>query len=143
MKNNLIYKIKSKVEVEISGKSVNRFVLRITKNKINIYSIKKINSEKYKIVIDYYNFDKLLKINTVYEIKISKYLGIVNTRYKLFKNIHVIFIFIISIICLYMLSNIIFKVEIVSNDSDIKSKLYSTLKYYDIKPYSIKKNYEY
>ena len=143
MKNNLIYKIKSRIEVEINGKNINGFIIKITKNKINIYDIKKFNSYKYIIVIDYYNFEKLLKINTIYEIKISKYLGIVNTKYKLLKNIHVILIFILSIIFIYVLSNIIFKVEIISNDNNFKTRLYGTLKYYDIKPYSIRKNYKY
>ena len=143
MKNNLIYKLKSKIEVEINGKNIELFILKVNKNKINIYSIKKVNNDKYIIIIDYYNFDKLLKINTKYEIKINKYLGIKKYNIKIFKNIHMIIILIICIISLFIVSNIIFKVEIITNDSNMKNKLYSTLKYYDIKPYTFRKKYKY
>lgn len=143
MKNYLIYKLKSKIEVELLGKSLERFIIRINKNKINIYSIKKIHNDKYIIVIDYKDFDKLLKLNTIYEIKIIKYLGIKRNNILFFKNIHMIIFFIICIIVLFILSNMIFKVEIITTDNEMKNKLKSTLKYYDIKPYSFRKKYKY
>ena len=143
MKNSLIYKLKSKVEVELLGKNLERFIIRINKSKINIYNIKKVNNEKYIIIIQYNDFEKLLNINTIYEIKIVKYLGIKNNNIKLIKNIHMIIILIVCIILLFTLSNIIFKVEIITNDNDMKNKLSSTLKYYDIKPYSFRKKYKY
>jgi len=143
VKNYLIYKLKSKIEVELLGKCLERFIIKINKNKINIYSIKKINKEKYIIVINYNDFEKLLKINTIYEIKIIKYLGIKNNNIKFVKNIHMIVSFIICIITLFIFSNIIFKVEIITTDNDMKNKLNSTLKYYDIKPFSFRKKYKY
>ena len=70
MKNNLIDKLKSKVIVQIIGKNPNRLILRISKNNINLYKVKKINDEKYIIIVEYRDFDKILKINTIYEISI-------------------------------------------------------------------------
>ena len=143
MKNSLIHKLKSKIEVEIQGKNINRFILRINNNKINIYNLKKINDEKYIIIIDYNDFEKLHKINTIYKIKILNYLGIKNTKVQFIKNIHMIFMLFLCIIFVFLLSNIIFNVEIISNDTNFKTKLYSTLRYYDIKPFSYKKDYKY
>lgn len=143
MKNKFIYSINSKVSIYIIGNNPDRFILRLHKKKINIYKINKISKEKVEIIIDYNNFEKVLKLNTIYDIKINNYLGLVKIKKQLFKYYYVIIIAITCIIYIYFLSNMIFNVEIITNDLDMKTRLSSTLKKYDIKKYKLKKNYNY
>ena len=143
MKNKFIYSINSKVSIYIIGNNPDRIILRLHKKKINIYKINKITKEKVEIIIDYNNFEKILKLNTIYDIKINNYLGLVKIKKQLFKYYYVIIIAITCIIYIYFLSNMIFNVEIITNDLDMKTRLSSTLKKYDIKKYKLKKNYNY
>lgn len=143
MKNNFIDKIHSKVSVSIVGKTPERFILKLNKKHINIYKISKISSEKLQIIINYTDFEKLLKLNTIYDIKIDNYLGMVKGKQQLFKYYHVLIIGILCIIFLYLLSHIIFSVEIVTNDEDMKKKLTRTLKNYEISNYKFQKSFEY
>lgn len=143
MKNKFIYSINSKVSIYIIGNNPDRFILRLHKKKINIYKINKISKEKVEIIIDYNNFEKVLKLNTIYDIKINNYLGLVKIKKQLFKYYYVIIIAITCIIYIYFLSNMIFNVEIITNDLDMKTRLSSTLKKYDIKKYKLKKDYSY
>lgn len=143
MKNYFLYKIKSRVKVIITGNNVNRFILRVNKNNIDIFDIKTLNSNKASIIINYDDFDKLLKLNTVYEINIEQYLGIENKKRKLFKYYHVIIMIFLCIIFLYFLSNIIFSVEIVTTDEDMKKKLTRTLSSYDISKFRFQKSFDY
>lgn len=143
MKNKFIYSINSKVSIYIIGNNPDRFILRLHKKKINIYKINKISKEKVEIIIDYNNFEKVLKLNTIYDIKINNYLGLVKIKKQLFKYYYVIIIAITCIIYIYFLSNMIFNVEIITNDLDMKIRLTSTLKKYDIKKYKLKKDYSY
>ena len=143
MKNKFIYSINSKVSIYIIGNNPDRFILRLHKKKINIYKINKISKEKVEIIIDYNNFEKVLKLNTIYDIKINNYLGLVKIKKQLFKYYYVIIIAITCIIYIYFLSNMIFNVEIITNDLDMKTRLTNTLKKYDIKKYKLKKDYSY
>ncbi len=143
MKNSFVDRIKSKVIVEIAGKSPERFILKLNKNKIDVFKVKKLNKDKYEIIINYTQYDKLLELNTIYEIKIKKYLGIVEKKNKFFKYYHVIFSFVLFIIGLYLLSNVILSIDIVTTNEDMKAKIMSTLKENGISKYKIKKDYNY
>lgn len=143
MKNKFIDKMYSRVLVEINGPSIDRLIVKLNRKKINIFKLDKINKNKAQIIIYYNDYEKLLKLNTIYEIKIVNYYGIIKRKKQFFKYIHVLFAIIFSIIALYLLSNVIFKVEIITTDEDMKKKLTRSLKQYDISEYHFKKNYNY
>ncbi len=143
MKNKFIDRMHSKVSVEIRGKTPERYILRLHKNNIDIIQLKKVNRELFEIVINYADYEKLLKLNTIYEIKIIKYLGMVKTKKQIFKYYHVILSIIMCIIGIYLLSNLIFQVEVVTNDDEMRNRLMKTLQSYDIRKYHFKKSYSY
>lgn len=135
--------MQSKIRLIIEGKSLERFILKLNKNNIDIFNINKISKEKYEIIIKYIDYEKTLDLNTIYEIYIVEYLGLVKNRRIFFNYIHVFLIIIISIIIIFIFSNIIFKVEVISNDEELKDRLLMTLKQYDIAKYNLKKDYKY
>jgi similar to stage IV sporulation protein len=143
MKNSFFNFIKSRIQVSITGNNINRFILRLNKNNINIYSIKNINTKKVIIIINYSDFDKLLKLNTIYEINIDKYLGFEKNKRIFFKYYHVILFLIVGIIFVYLVSNIVFSVEIITTDLDMRKKLTRTLSNYDLSKFHFKKSFNY
>ena len=94
-------------EIEIKGKSLRLFINRILKSNINIYDIK---YEKEKIIIkcSYQDYQKIKKLNYTNEIKIIKIYGKKKLK-DLIKKYNIFLLgFILSLLILYIISNIIF-----------------------------------
>ncbi len=82
------------------------------------------------------------KVNKLYNFIFISNLGISNFIFKLKKYYMFIIGLIISLIFVFILSNIIFKVEIISNDKDLVNRLTNSLDKYDISPYHLKREYK-
>ena len=142
MKNLLLYNLKSKIKLNIKGRNINNFIKRLNINEINIFKIKNINNEEVNIIIDNKDYDKVLNLKTIYEIKIIDNYGMIRikTKIKLYKFI---IIFMLLGLCLiYILSKIIFYIDIVVDNKELKKELYNELDIYNIKKYKFKKNYD-
>lgn len=135
--------LRNKVLIEVSGTNPQKFILKLNANKVDLLDINKVDEKKYKILIKYEELKKIKKLNTIYKIKILDYYGIVKFRYLLFKFYHVIIILFLGIMCLYLLSNVIFNVEVVTNDSNMKKRLENTLNELKISKFHLKRNYDY
>ena len=124
-------------EIEIKGKSLRLFINRILKSNINIYDIK---YEKEKIIIkcSYQDYQKIKKLNYTNKIKIIKVHG--NKKLKdLIKKYHIFLLgFIISVITLYIISNIIFIIEIDTEKEELKEIIKAELTKENIKKYRFK-----
>ena len=141
MKNKIIYQLKSKIKLSITGKNINRFIMRLHNNKIEILKCNHINKEKINIIIYEKDYKKLEEIKTIYNIeKINTY-GIIKIKKKLNINKYLIISIMLGIIILKTLSSIIFDIEIVYNDKETRDFLRQELKNYGIKEKTFKKNY--
>lgn len=124
----------SAYEVKIEGKDLQRFIKMLYRKKINLLNIVYDDYGVY-IKISKGDYERLLQIKTIYEIKLTRLYGLEKYKY-LFKKY---LIFIISIgfgfLLLFFLSNIIFDVEIIHRKKDIRDLVYKELKSYDIKKY--------
>ena len=132
---------KSKVQIAIKGKNVKRFLFKLYKNRINILNVKKINNNEMYIWIYFKDYDKLVKLNTIYEVFIVDYGGMIKSKRLLNKNKYILFFVITSLIFLFIISKLIFDVEVITNDSKMKDKLLYELSLYDLKKYKFQKNY--
>ena len=129
------------VKIKIKGKNIINFIKKLHKNNIELYEIEQINYKEANIKIDKKDLDKLEKIKTIYEIEIVKIYGIDKLKYLIKKNIFVIIFLIIGISIIIFLSNLIFDVEIVHSNKEIREIIKEELDNYNIKKYYIKKNY--
>lgn len=134
--------IRSKINVNIKGNNIERFIKRLKSNNIDIISINYISRDEINVKIYKNDYDKLLSIKTIYDISIINYMGAEKIKINIFSNRFVIISILIGFIFLYFLSNIIFNIEIITSDNDLKSKLYMELKEYGIEEYKLKKSYE-
>ena len=139
MKNNFINKFKSKIKLNIKGKNIDRFIRRIIKNKIEIINLKKVNDNEINIIVYKKDLDKIEEIKTIYEIELKRKYGIIKIEENLKINKYLIFFLIMGLIIIYILSNVIFSVEVIHSDSNFRKFIKEELKKYDIDKYKIKK----
>jgi len=141
MKNKIIYQLKNKIKISITGKNINRFIMRLHNNNIEILKCNHINKEKINIIIYEKDYEKLESIKTIYNIeKINTY-GMIKIKKKLNLNKYLIISIILGLIILKVLTSIIYNVEIIYNDQETIKFLKQELKNYGIKEKTFKKNY--
>ena len=126
--------------IKISGKDVNRFIRKLYNNSIYMDYIEWFDKCVY-IKINKENYQKLLKIKTIYEVKTVRLYGFIKLI-DIFKR-HNIFIitFLIGLLYLLMLSNIIFDVDVIHSKKEIRNIVYEELKHYGITKYHFVKTY--
>lgn len=142
MKNSFIYIFKNKTKLNINGKNIERFIRRLIKNRIEILDLKKIKYNEIEIIIYSKDIEKIEEIKTIYEVDIKRCYGLKHLEEIIKKNKFLLLFIIIGIITIYILSNVIFDVEVIHNDYNMRKFIKEELKKYDIKKYNIKKSYK-
>ena len=142
MKKKLLYISSSNVKIRVRGRNVNLFIKRLIKNKINIIKVIPKSYKEVLLIVDYNDIDRINKIKTIYSIDIISYYGTLRIFKYIKKNRFIISFLIIGIIMMYVLSNIIFSIDIIHSNSNIISLVDSELKSHGIKKYSFVKSYK-
>ena len=141
MKNYVYNKLISKITIKIIGNNKERIIRRLKNNNIEILSLRYINDG---IIVKIYkkDYDKLLSIKTIYEIEVVNYSGIFNIKNKILDNKFIIISILICLVFLYFLTSLIFDIDIITNDSNMKIKLQEELGNNGISKYKFKKSYK-
>ena len=126
--------------VSIKGKDLKRFLKYLYRRNIRFVSIASLDNELY-CKLDEKNYKKLLDIKTSYDIKLLRVYGLIYIKEIIKNNIVFIISFLLGIVYLIFLSNIIFKVDIVHDDKEIRDLLKKELEKMNIKKYSFVKDY--
>ena len=142
MKDKLFRTFSSNIRVKICGKNINNFIRRLIRNNINIIKVIPISYKEIDLIINYNDLDKILKYTSIYNIRIIKYYGKLKILRMINKNKYIFLFLILGIILITMLSNIIFKVEIIHSNNNLVKYLTEELSTYGIKKYSFVKSYE-
>ena len=133
---------KSYYKLKIVGKDVKRFIKMLYKLDIFFEEIE-FNERVCFIKIDKESYKKLCDVKTSYDIELVDVFGFRKLEMFFKKNIIFILSFIVGILFLFFLSNLIFEIEVVHTDSYIRELVLSELNNYDIKKYSLLKDYDY
>ncbi len=141
MKNNFLDYFKNRITINVKGKNIERFLKKLVREKIELYKIDVIHYNEINIKVNYIDLEKIVKLKTIYDVEIVEYYGLLKLKNLIRKNRLLILSIILGICLLFFLSNIIFKVEIIHNDKEIREMLKSELKRYDITTFKLKKNY--
>ena len=129
--------------VKVEGKNVNNYVKWLISNKINVIHLNIIKHNELDLIINYKDYNLLTKYSKTYKITIIKKYGKIKLFDIIKNNIIIISCLMISTIFIYLLSNIIFSVDIIYNDKNIINLVNKELVKYNIKKFQKKKNYEY
>ena len=127
--------------ISVKGKNITRFLHRCKENNINIINIKNISHKEIIIKIYEKDYDKLIKIKSIYKLELINSGGLLKLKELLNKNKILIIISFLGILFLIFLSNIIFSVQIIGNNNELNKKVYKELSSYGIKRYKLKKSY--
>ena len=142
MQEGIVYKLKSKIKVKITGRKVEYFLKKLMSSKIELLDIKLINHKELIVLIYKKDYEKLLEIKSIYEIEILGYRGMLKIKKIIDINKVLISFIFLGLALLILLSNTIFEVEVIHNDKSIRDFLIKELSNYDIEPYKFKKNFE-
>ena len=142
MKEKLMKAFSSNILISIKGKNINNFIKRLIGYNINILNVKMISYKEAELIVKYQDINKIRKYKSIYEINIKKYYGWIYLLKFIKKNIYLFCFLIIAIILLSILSNIIFKVEVIHSNKSIVNLVKKELEEYGIKKYSFIKRYD-
>jgi len=141
MQKEITYKLKSKIRLKITGRKVEYFLKKLMSSKIELLDIKIVNHKELIVLIYKKDYEKLLELKSIYEIDVIGYKGILKVKKIITINKVLISFIFLGLAILILLSNIIFKVEIIHNDKDLRNLLTKELSNYDIEPKKFKKNF--
>ena len=129
------------IKVCIKGKNINNYIKWLIKQKIPIIKLDIINYKELQVIIDNKYYHKLKNYSKTYQVYIIRKYGYLNIINKINNNYIKIISLIIAIFFLYFLTNIIFTIDIISNDKEMTDLITKELEKYNIKKYHFKKNY--
>lgn len=141
MKNKIFKIFSSSILIRVSGRNVNNFIKKLIRNKIYIERVIPISYKEVDIIIDYNDLEKVNKLKSIYNIKITKYYGKLNILRLLKKNIYIISFLILGLVIISILSNMIFSIDVIHSNSKIVKLLEEELNSHGIRKYSFVKNY--
>lgn len=141
MKNSILFILKSKLNLNVKGNNIERFIKRLKNNNIELLNIYYISKNEINIKIYGSDYDKVISLKTIYEVNILDYYGAIKIRNSILNNKFVILATLISLIFLYFITNMIFYVDVITNDSKMETTLMQELGNLGIKKYRFKKNY--
>ncbi len=141
MKNKSIESIRSKVKIAIKGKNVNRFLLRLYKHKIAILDLSKVSKDEAYALIYFKDYEQVLKLSTIYDIYIVSYGGWEKNKNKIRYNRILLLSLFFAFATLFILSKLIFKVEVITNDGEMREQLLYDLGLYKIEKFKFQKSY--
>ena len=131
----------NRIRIKITGNNPNTFLKELIRLKINLFDIE-INNKELLILVDEEDYKKIKKIKTIYKIEVIskygkiKYLDILN-KYK------ILFIStMIGISITYILSNLIFSIEVNHQNKEIRETVLKDLQELGLKKYSFKPSYQ-
>ena len=141
MNNKIFDKFRSVVKIKVKGKNVDRFIRKLIALKIELLEINYISYKEVYIKVSKKDYEKILEIKTIYETDIIENYGIIKIKRQLQLNKIFIIMVLIGIILLIFLSNLIFEVEVVHTNKEIRNLVLEELENNNIKKYRLKKSY--
>ena len=124
----------------IKGKDLSIFIKNLYLMNISIYNII-YNKDNIIIKVNNKDYKKIIKIKTIYDIKIDKYYGFNNLKHFINKYKIFLICIIIAFLSLNILSNIIFSIEINTSNIKLKEELKEELDNLNIKKYKLMLSY--
>lgn len=142
MKDKILKIFSSNIKIKVTGRNINNFLKRLINNNINIEKVIPISNKEIDLIINYQDLDKVLKLKTIYSIKIVRYYGKLRIIKRIKKDIFILSSLLISLLLIYTLSNVIFKVEVIHSNKNIIKLVTKELEDNGIKKYKFVKNYQ-
>lgn len=141
MQNRITTKFDNIVKVKIEGININNYIKRLLKKKINIIKLIPISYKEVHLIITIKEYEKLIKYKSIYTITIIDRYGQAKLKVKFKKNLILLSTLTLGLVLIILLSNVIFSIDIIHEDKEIRDLLKTSLANNGIKKYTLKKDY--
>lgn len=141
MKNKLLNKMTNKIKLNIKGKNIERFIKRLKSNNIDLLKIENIKYNEVNIIVYQKDYEKIIELKTVYDVSKLDIYGIIKVREVISIYKYIISFIVLGVFVLIFLSNVIFNIEVIHTDSEVRQFLLTELENYGLKKYKLKKSY--
>lgn len=142
MRNKYIEKFDSIIKIKIEGSNINNYIKRLIKQKINIIKMIPISYKEVHLILTIKEYQKIKKTKTIYKISIIETYGKLKLKNILNKNKFLIIFLLLGLTLIMTLSKIIFSIDIIHEDKEIREIVNKQLENYNIKKYTFKKSYQ-
>lgn len=142
MKDKILNTLGGSIKIKVEGKNINNFIRRLIKNNIHIEKVIPISYKEAHLLVDYRELAKIQKIKTIYKVKVIKYYGRLRLLKRTKRDIFLLLFLLVGVLTIYILSNMIFKIEVIHSNRNIiklvNEELYNNgiRKYHFVKSYS-------
>lgn len=128
-------------DIKITGKDVKRFIHNLYKMNIQLLNID-FNNNSVIVKVNEVDYKRILDIKTIYEIEVVKMYGIAYLKYFIKKYFIFLIVLLLGFLMILGLTNVIFKVEVIHNDKDLRELILEELELEGIKKYNLVVSYE-
>lgn len=130
------------VKIRVIGKNPTLFIKRFFKENVNFKNYKVIDHRTIELIINYDIYLKIKDKSSIYSIELVKLYGLIKYIDFIKQNFTFFVSFLISIVFLFFVSRTIFDIDIIHNDSDLRSLVKDELDEYGIKKFSMTPSFE-
>ena len=138
---DIFNRLASKVKLNIKGKNIQRFIKRLVSNKIEMLKISYPSRNEANIIVYKKDCEKIMELKSIYEVSELNTYGLVKIRKTLSLYKYLIMAITLSLIIIIFLSNVIFNINVIHTDSDVRKFLENELEIYGISKYKFKKSF--
>lgn len=142
MRNRYLERLERQVRVCIKGSNINNYLKRVIVKKINIIRIIPVSYKEVHVILSLREYKRLVNLKSIYEISIIEYMGSKKIEENFKKNIILLLFMLMGLFIIIMLSKVIFSIDIIHQDREIRELLENELKRYGIVKYSFMKDYD-
>lgn len=141
MENRFLNKYENIIKIKIKGKNIDRFLNRLYKSNIELLDIDKINRKEINLKIYLKDYEKVLNLKSIYEIETINEYGLIKFKNIIKKNKLLIILIFFGYFFIMFLSNIVFEVQVIHSNSNIRNLIIKELDMYGVKKYTLKKSF--
>jgi similar to stage IV sporulation protein len=141
MENRFLERFKETIKIKIVSKNIYRVLKRIYELNIPIFDVKYINRKEVHLKIYYKDYNIIKDLRIEMDIEITELYGKLKAV-NIIKNNNMFFIaLIIGYIFILILSNIIYKIEVIHSDFELRNSITEILKEKGLRPLTFRKSF--
>lgn len=141
MNSSLLDALKSKVSLKITGKNSERFIRKLYTHQIEILKLTYPNYKTVIITIYEKDYKAVMDLKTIYEIDLIGTSGPIKIKKRIKKSRFLFLALLVGFVLLYFLSHVIFSIEIVHTNKELRTLLLKELEKHGIHEKSMKKKF--
>lgn len=116
------------VKISIIGRNPKLYIKRCILNKFWYSDYKELSYKKVELKLKYEDYLTLLNKNSIYKLKIERVYGPIKYKKIIKENFSFFISFLLSLLLLFIISNLTFKIDIVHSDEKIRELVKQELK---------------